>query len=415
MTRGTPSELGALSAYLLRSTTLPLDLEFHIPAFSDTTIPYITTACQMLAPHSVRFSRLSVACETSECGFHFFECLAYVHVPILKHLEIMSTSLSQTDEGVISSLKIFTQGTPSLQSARFRGIGLQNCLPHLSTITFKFLHIHCLFGDMQISYHELHCALQGFSALTRLILSGGDVLYDWSSAVPIIVLPVLQFLHIGTDPSCISTDVSGVLLTISAPSLESLVLNDVWAKELKVFFRSTTSNPSQFLSLRSLTIGFVDEDWDPLIWTDLSRAFPTIIRLSLSNQETPSFVEFLQLSPADEINECKVYWPDLQMLAFLAHSDADEVMICDIVSARIAFGRPLQRICLSESTMNEVRDQLEWLRERVEVEQAGNPTVSWDDSRLRAIEEDVMVVCACEHIPSRFSNLTFAFDLQLAY
>lgn len=248
---------------------------------------------------------------------------------------------------------------------------------------------------MRIDYHELHSALEGFPALTRLVLSGGDALHAWSPTVPIIDLPALRFLHIGTDPEDISRDVSGILITISAPSLQSLVLNYILGEELEDFFGRNSTN---FPSLRSLTIGFVDNPPDPHVWTGLSHAFPTITHLSVFYQDTPSFLEFLQLPRAfGEFDGCDTYpsWPSLHQLTVIDYNgEAEAYMICNMVSARITSKCPLRSIRLSESTMHAVKDLLEWLRERVQVEQGEISTVSWFDSGLWSIQDDVIVVRA---------------------
>lgn len=359
-----------LSAYLLRSAMLPLDLQIRIRNIPDVT-PHITRACQILSPHLGRFRRLFVACHNRDHVFHFFRCLPPVPVTILEHLEVAS---SETSADALAA-EIFPQGLPSLRCARFRGVGIRNCLAHLSTVTY--LHIHELHHDMRIDYHELRSALQGFSALTHLVLSGGDVFRPSSSMETDINLDSLLFLHIGTHPDYFSHDVSCVLMKISAPSLQSLVLDSVFSWELEGFFEFLGPKSTKFPSLTSLTIGYGDDTSNPLDWKGLSNAFPTITQLALFYGDTSSFLSFLQKN-----DDPSPGWPRLQRLILSnRHQEAEMPLICDMVSARIASGCPIRSICLSEFSMRQdvVKDQLEWLRERVTVDQGEISHGFWCD------------------------------------
>ena len=220
---------------------------------------------------------------------------------------------------------------------------------------------------MQIGYEELYSTFHGSTALTHLILSGGDALCDIFPIVPVINLPALQFLHIGADQYQTSHDISGILMSISAPLLASLVLNYIYPGELNNFFGS---HSVKFPSLRSLKIGFInDVRLLTADWANLSRAFPTVTRLSLF-RNARNFLAFWK--SVDDLAKRDAYpsWHSLQTFTLFEYVEAP---ISGMVSARVVSGCPPQTIRLSESTMIAVNGQLEWIRERVLVEQCKTP------------------------------------------
>lgn len=124
-----------------------------------------------------------------------------------------------------------------LRHVRILGLGLRTCAYHSSSVTS--LHIHQVHSDMQVYYYELRQVFQCLQALTCLIISGGDIVQQWPSAAQAraINLPALRCLHIGTHPNQFGQDVSGFLVAISAPLLQSLLLQMLPTKSLRSSLR----------------------------------------------------------------------------------------------------------------------------------------------------------------------------------
>lgn len=139
---------------------------------------------------------------------------------------------------------VFSRWVPlCFKKIRFKGMDLLRGMSHLQSVSV--LHIHEVHMGMQISYHEFRDACQNLNGLSSLILSGGDIVSDWPETAPTINFPSLQMLHISAHPDRISSDISGMLINIQAPKLQSLEIGNIYDGELAAFFDHQESSDNK--------------------------------------------------------------------------------------------------------------------------------------------------------------------------
>jgi hypothetical protein len=257
---------------------------------------------------------------------------------------------------------IFPKGAPVLTSILLEGVTLQRYRPPLTTVTNLQLHGCFTFGTA-----NLRPMFSGLSALTHLVVDG-DFFGDWE-LIGAIELPSLRSCHI--RPHDDAEQVPGLLKAISAPSLQSLLIDAFITDEVSDLAHTwdlTLVSP-KYPSLNSLTVLSMPSTPSSETkrgWRNVMRVFPTITHFTLSLDVVDRFLEALHPFESSVTPQ----WPDLHTLALIDRPrQRKPTMLRDTVSTRIASGHPIRKLRLSKPTLVSIAQDLEWLRERVEVEE----------------------------------------------
>jgi hypothetical protein len=218
---------------------------------------------------------------------------------------------------------------------------------------------------------SLRSTFTGFSTLTHLVIDA-DFFAAWDE-IRSIELPLLRCLHL--IPSEDSHLISGMLLTISAPSLQHLLLENLFAEDILNLMDSDLS--FKYPSLRSLTIlpqlDVPSSNFTLANWRLLIAIFPitTHVTLSESYSGMDTFLKSLdeQTYPLEYPVESPL-WPTLHTLTLLDQPrELDVALLRTAVSTRITLGRPIRKLQLSRAIMHMLTDEMQWLQTHVEVEE----------------------------------------------
>jgi len=165
--------------------------------------------------------------------------------------------------------------------------------------------------------------------------------------------------------------VPGLLTAISAPLLQSLLIDAFITDEVSDLAHTwdlTLASP-KYPSLNSLTVLSMPSSPSSETesgWRDIMRAFPTITHFTLSLDVVDRFLEALHPSESSVTHQ----WPDLHTLTLIDRPrQRKPTMLRSTVSTRIASRHPIKKLRLSKPTLASIAEDLEWLRERVEVEE----------------------------------------------
>jgi hypothetical protein len=261
---------------------------------------------------------------------------------------------------------IFLAGAPSLTTILLSGTTLQSCLPPLITVTS--LHLHKAVGSYSLS--KFLAALIDLPALTHLMI-GCELSGIWPS-MGTIEIPLLHSLQI--RPHFNAEQIPGLLYIISAPLLHSLLLETLVAGEVDCMHRTLDMTAaSRYPSLRFLTVVVMctsEFRYTLGNWRTLMRLFPTVEHFVLATHEVDGFLRSFDEQTYPPDSPSGPHWPDLHTLTLVDRPSYDlPTELRTAVSARINADHPLRKLQLSKSILAQLGDDLEWLRERVEVEE----------------------------------------------
>ena len=349
------------AAYLLRSGTLPVDLRIHMTGtMRPNVLVSIHSTIQVLKPHIKRWRKLYIHCTWHFGVLEFLDRLKRLGAPLLERIDVHARLRSP---GLTDSVgNIFAGGTPSLKHVRLLGIPLQCCLPDLATVTN--LRIHSGWVHTPFNYDDFYRMLSTLPLLTHLVVDSqlepriaGDPIYELSSLRSL----VLRGAH------CWS-----VLCAVSAPCLQSLVVDSVQYEHLTPYLTSLESgNSSRFPMLRSLTLcqcenpGFTSSKW-----TSVMRAFPAIEEFTFSYLAVEDFLEAVRAGCFSSSNG-SVWWPELHTLTLSNHLSPTTIrpnMLRVTIESRTLDKHPIKKLRLSNSIISALGEEAEWLREHVELE-----------------------------------------------
>jgi hypothetical protein len=385
---GKPSHVARAATYLIRSKASPLTIILNFDKQSANHAD-IQSACEIINPHVDRWQELYIESDWRQGLFRCIQSIPNITAPFLRHIEIdLKVNGDDVEHNIVPN-RTFAMGAPRLTSIRLKGVGLQCFLPPLAST--KILHIDEPLFPMTTTCEEFCSMLGRSSALTHMVI-GGDVIENWMPNVT-LDLPSLRFLAIRVYDA---PTIPALLIAISAPKLESMVLESVIEPDLAPLFRTlhTAARPKYPL-LRSLTLceeqahGFT-----PSTWSQLMQAFPTITHFTLSYHTIDEF--FLALQQTDPNSSTVIPpWPDLNTLTLSdynlsAGADVRPTLLPPTILARIAIGHPIQKLRLSKSILRHLRSrkQLVGLRGQVAVEQFllypdSDNLITWRSGRVR--------------------------------
>jgi hypothetical protein len=355
--------LDMVMLYLERSKALPLDLLIIVVVEVDEE-DYIPVR-SLISSHVGRMRRFQIVSNTREGVYHLINDLP-PSAPLLQSMDIRLDTLAHFDhEYHTSPERIFSCGAPFLTSIRLFGVTLQCCFPPVTALTSLQMHEPVAW----VTESNARIMFTGLTGLTHLVING-EFGIDWA-AIGSVELPSLRFLRICSDHQV--DLIPGLLKAISAPLLQSLLLETLIAQEVDEFATVlNTSAAPKFPLLHSLTMRLVVGHNSPLLdnhWRLLMGYFPTITKFTLWYDNMDVFLE--TINDNSHSSNSSPPWPELQTLSLLNQPGIGEIsvdLLDTTVLARIASGCPIQRIGLSEAVMSSIpADKLESLRAQVEV------------------------------------------------
>ena len=377
--------------YLQRSGTSPFDLCFCFNIDVDDmdrsagSIPYSyvllysTTEWNTIMSCMTRCRRLFIQCNKPNITADLISRLSAVEVPLLQSFRI------KYDGGCYESYsgshyRIFmVSDAPSLMSVRIEGWSLCNCLPPLSSVTSLTL----MRPTQWMTWTDFREMISGHPAMTRLVV--GDIFDNYflpDNFESTVLLPSLKFLRICADHDGPLAD--QVLLAISAPALEFLVLNIDGFTDISRPFRIANRVP--YLRYCGVSVLPGGKAVSRESWTSFCSSFPGITNFALltDSDRTGSsdhLITALNYSSANSVSSAAPHlFPELHTLSFGHISVHTATTLRDLVSNR----QRLSSLHLPADILNDeaFASTLDRLLECVEVEEYQAHIWEGDDDNI---------------------------------
>jgi F-box-like len=278
------------------------------------------------------------------CGYdimaNLIDRLRGVKAPLLRSFQIKF--VGQMDMELVSAhkdFKIFDGDTPALTSVRIEGWSLLECLPPPTSVTSLTL----LRPVQLIEWHDFRDMVGGHQALTHLVIGN---IFDHRRMPTRISLPSLKSLRI--YPQCERhTDADEMLLSISAPVLEFLRLDNICDRDLVAIpEHPQLKDTRRFPCLRHLTISLLRYEVVHCdSWTLFCSIFPCITHFTLrlthidTHMSATPLMEALNPGIATGTSSSFIL-PKLRVLSF-NFRNIDITSFCNMVVNRAAAGQPL--------------------------------------------------------------------------
>jgi hypothetical protein len=307
------------------------------------------------------------------CGYYIMvgliNRLRGVKVPLLQSFRIGFDNQMGMESILADKNKILDGDMPALTSVRIDGWSLRECLPPLTSVTSLTL----LRPVQLMKWRDFRDMVGGLQALTHLVI--GDI-FNYrrmpTGFESSISLPSLKSLRIYLqDERHINAD--QMLLSISAPVLEFLQLNDIYDPDLvAISDHPQLQNPRCFPCLQHLSISLlcgqvVRRD----SWSLFCSIFPCITHFTLgliaheTHMATP-LMEALNPGIAADTGSSFIL-PKLRVLSF-DQRHIDITSLCNMVVNRAAAGQPLGSLQLLGTCVDYAFEMsLDRLRQHVEV------------------------------------------------
>jgi hypothetical protein len=345
-----------VKAYLQRSGLSSFNLRFIINNWryrSDTAEVdslYSDVEWQTILSYMHRCRRFFA----QSCGYKIMEGLIKrlrgVKAPLLRSFRIEFENQMGIESLLAYKDKILDGETPALTSVRINGWSLLACLPPLTSVTSLTL----LRPVQLMTWRDFRDMVGGHQALTHLVI--GDIFYHRRMPTGFessISLPSLKSLRIYLQDER-HIDADQMLLSISAPVLEFLQLDDICDPDLVAIpGHPQLQNPRRFPCLQHLTISLlrgqvVRRD----SWTLFCSIFPCITHftLGLIARETHMATPLMEaLNPGIAAGTGSSFiLPKLRVLSF-DQRHIDITSLCNMVVNRAAAGQPLGSLQLLET------------------------------------------------------------------
>ena len=343
--------LDSITAYLERSKAVTLDLYISTGSQDGNLhedimiIPF----CQLINPHTCRFRRVSVTCGSQGELAEILQCISTSAAPHLESVDISLSPLSSVDE-IDKYHQIFAGGAVCLNSIYLCRLALHCCMPPLGSVTN--FHLHDVASRLRTNMAELHNALSAMTSLAHLVVEG-EVIHHWP-ADTVIKLPSLRSLLIrATNDQETATQVLGILMTISSPSLEILSLHNLCDDDFDSSFESMSLGQPKFPSLHSLVLCDTGLSGSHMI--TVVRAFPTITHLTRADHDTTEITSLLS-----HLQEDIKYWPHLHTVALPFATKHHIWHIHRFIVWRVSMGHPIRRLLLPPCLLFDESGLHEW-------------------------------------------------------
>ncbi|KAF8161306.1 hypothetical protein B0H34DRAFT_374747 [Crassisporium funariophilum] len=258
--------------------------------------------------------------------------------PILERLTVKYDRMLPTAEPRYGGIRVLKGGMPLLT---FLDTDLPDCLPPLSSQNLTTLHLHSLTAVLNLTYISFLQIITAPPSLENLSIQGCMNLATWHTHFTHtkFVLKELRSLRLLDD----GTMAIKMLLSMSAPKLESLWLDCSFDSFSTFFDAPQMAGPTKFPALQYLTIpsyAFHQHNRFP-------KAFPTIKHLHLP------FANFFNATRLNEMVGAQ--WPHLHTLAVSmireTHITKFNGAMNAVLASRRAVGHPLRHLLVDEDLM----------------------------------------------------------------
>ena len=292
-----------------------------------------------------------------------------VKAPHLEYFRIESLcQASQHDTGPYR--KILNGGAPSLKTIWIDGWGLHQCLPPLTAITSLVLFP----ASHLMLWSDLREIISG--SLTLTFLTIGDIFAEYLSDdfQSGIFLPSLQTLRISINEMDGSPFIDDVLMAISAPQLECLLIDHVMESDLMNTPQSypQLQDTERFPHLRRLIISLNrDQKVSQEAWSTFFSVFPHITHFSLQSEADEVIWTEPLITTLAVCSMGPLILPVLATLSFNKICATTVTSLCHLVTMREAAGHQLRSLYLPATIVDDgtLADSLGHLRRWVEVKE----------------------------------------------
>lgn len=261
------------------------------------------TLTTVLMPHVGRFRELVLDAVSRETLSTLLLAFRDVAAPSLKRLRVMCRGTIVT-HGSLPVMNIFTKGAPLLTDVRLDNVPIILPNPGVEMLSFSVYPG----SQFPMSRSGFHQALASCPSLKMLHLRGFVELIAQAPISP-IYLPTLQELVVNGRVL-----VNGLRLfdLISAPNIETLILEDVKAHSLASIHKFIArSHPHAFQSLTKLR--YIRCEFGPDMDIHLLRATPSVSDLVLTVDRNMHLIRLLVNSDKQAgMCGCPPMWPGLR-------------------------------------------------------------------------------------------------------
>ena len=367
-------------AYLQRSRTSPfdlyIDLDTNLGSGSDLRLGtdvqlYTISEWETIMSYMTRCRRLSARCNEPNVVDGMIIKLHMVDAPLLQSLQI-ECSYEEVEHHTGAYRQIFGGGAPALTAVRLKGWGVHQCLPPLAGVTSLTL----LESSWGTAWSDLRDILGGCLSLTHLVFG-----YIFTEDIPdnfesTIILPTLRSLGISTHDSDGVPRIDQILLAISAPVLESLVIDHIVEEDLVDI--SQLQNSDCFPHLRYLSVSLLSGvEIGQESWTLFCSVFPRVTHFTLRSDgyETvgaETLITALAYTPAESASPTlPLILPELNTLTLSCVYVRTAMLLCNLVSKWHAAGWPLRSLQLPKAIIHDeaFAFSLDHLRALIEVKE----------------------------------------------
>ncbi|KAF8216738.1 hypothetical protein K438DRAFT_1703822 [Mycena galopus ATCC 62051] len=362
-----------IRAYLARSgPCIPLHFRLDLRC----RIPALTEILDLVFQQLDRWERIAIHSNIETSDIPVVSRLYDTSAPSLEQLglcihDIDSENLRRVRRADFE--QILTHGCPRLTVLRLRGLSMHFFRPPLTHITTLYLEqTRGLFMGFERFKHFLTAA----PALAHLSIHDAIIDEDadfWpTNSVDCIPLPNLVSLRISI-PGTLQHIFSDVLISISAPGLQSLVLKEVGQMHLDRFLQLPGAS-GKFPALRSLT--FCDFDYQsPERLALMCTALPSITEFTCIHTTTyaPTILVMMAGKSTASVAGSPTGdpWPGLR--TFNTNLDVDDLELLRMaVERRQRIECPLRLLRISgieEEDIDEDEEETwEWLEENLKLE-----------------------------------------------
>lgn len=218
-------QLEATALYIHRSKAAPIELKIIMHRMKRTDFGHL---CQLLTPHFSRCNRLAIESNYKRMTelSALFRCLHAVSAPLLRLIVIDFQASVDDAISLFARGRIFTGGTPRLTSIRITNIGLQACLPPLSSVNAIYIHDQ-YYRSTGITIDEWVQMMSSAPSLVHLEMHV-DITVNHRTASLVVEMPLLRTLSIrALAVPELEPAFHAFLGCTTAPQLEVLILKNV--------------------------------------------------------------------------------------------------------------------------------------------------------------------------------------------
>ncbi|KAJ7696466.1 hypothetical protein B0H17DRAFT_1053334 [Mycena rosella] len=368
-----------LRIYLSRSGLTPLHVRLDLNLIKNPLdIAALAEKVDLVFSHLARLGRLSIHSNIETVDLPVVSRLYDALAPSLEHLCLCINDVDSENLKAIRRTdfeQILTKGCPRLTVLRLRGLSMHFFRPPLANITTLYLEQT---RGLFIGYQRFTHLLTASPALAHLSIHD-TIIDEWEEAWPAnsvscIPVPNLVSLRISI-PGTLQHVFSGILISIHAPRLASLVLKEAGEVHLDRFFQLPDA-ALKFPALRALT--FCDFDYQSVErLAMMCAAFPGVTEFTClhSTAYAPRILHMMaEYAPAPgAVGAVAPPWPHLE--TFTTTLDiADLELVREAMECRQRIGCPLRLLRVSASTFEYMDDDeeededLDWLQDNMTVE-----------------------------------------------